>query len=643
MNSLSPSTRLKVKADTFFIPDPSSDGVYFRNNEGSFRIEGKSIHLWIEKLLPMFNGHNTLEDLTDGLPGPYRNRVYEIAELLYRNGYVRDVSQDLPHQLSDSVVQKYGSQIEFLDSLGGSGAHRFQRYRDAKALAVGSGPFLLSLVSALLESGLSKLHVLITGSTPTHRQRIVELTTHYQKSDPEVAVVELDQGQVGAWQEVVRSVDAVLYANESPDVTELLALQSACRAENRLFVPAVCVEQVGMVGPLVRPEDKVCWESAWRRLHQSAVRKDPELHSFSPTAASLLANVAVFEWFKSVTGVADSQAEPSIFLLNLETLEGNWHSCLPHPLVVGHVSPRWMENLDLHEQPHEADQGEDDVLPYFDRLTNPTTGIFHLWEEGDLKQFPLPQCRVQPVDPLSAGPAPLLPDLVVTGLTHEETRREAGLVGVEAYVARLAESLVPPTLVHPQEFIGVGAGMTAAEGVCRGLSKCLAETLRKQLDGTSPQVIPLKLGTVQDDRCQFYLQSLVTLKESPAFGMGEAVFGFPVVWVGVRGRWCGSVGLNETLALRSALQYALAAQSCADGLATCALERSSVDLANKPAQRLDIPTCEDASWPEVLRAVRQVLERNDKRIDILDLTLEPFLTNPLAGVFGVLLREEESR
>jgi hypothetical protein len=59
MTNLIPAARLKVKGDTFFLPVPN-DGVYFRNNVGTFRMKGEMIDRWIEKLIPIFNGEYTL-------------------------------------------------------------------------------------------------------------------------------------------------------------------------------------------------------------------------------------------------------------------------------------------------------------------------------------------------------------------------------------------------------------------------------------------------------------------------------------------------------------------------------------------------------------------------------------------------------
>jgi putative thiazole-containing bacteriocin maturation protein len=654
MTNLTPSMRLKVKRDTFFLPD-SNSGVYIRNNLSSFRMEGSMIDKWVEKLIPMFNGEYTLGDLTDGLPGPYRDRVYEIAEVLYRNGFVRDVSQDRPHQLADHILKKYASQIEFLDSFGDSGAYRFQAYRQAKVLAVGSGPFFISLVFALIESGLPKFHVLVTETVPTNRQRIVELVLHARKTDPEVVIEEVTLQKEGerSWRQIVQPFDSILYVSQDRDVEELRLLHTVCREEKKMFLPAICLKQVGLAGPLVSPDSEGCWESAWRCLHQSALSKDQPLDTFSSTAGAMLANVIVFELFKKVTGVTESEQKNQFFLLDLDTLEGNWHSFMPHPLVTGRVTAEWVQDFDLRLE-QRASRGEpSELFLYFSQLTSEKSGIFHIWEEGNLKQLPLAQCRVQTIDPLSEGPAELLPSIVCTGLTHQEARREAGLAGIEVYVSRMISELVtalPPlqqvdsTMVEPQEFIGVGAGETFAEGVCRGLQKYLAEELSKQQIAQKNSVSRVQLSTVEDERCRFYLQALTTMQGAPIIGLGEKVAGFPVVWVGTNGRWYGSVGLNITLALQKALQQALMkAQNEVDCLTIQALEVSSVPLEKKVPLSLLIPTCEETTQSEVLQSAMQVLERNHKRLLVFELALEPFLRKELAGVFGVLVREEESR
>jgi putative thiazole-containing bacteriocin maturation protein len=653
MTKLNASSRLKVKKDTFFLPDPNG-GVYFRNNSISFRMKGSTIYQWIEKLMPMFNGEHTLGELTDGLPAPYRNRVYEIGEILYRNGFVRDVSQDRPHQLDGRILKKYASQIEFIESFVDSGAFRFQVYRQSKVLAVGSGPFFVSLVSALLESGLPKFHVLITDSMPTNRQRLKELVENARKMDSEVAIEEIAL-QKGAgrssWREVVQPFEWILYVSQEGNVEELRALHAVCREEKKGFLPAISLQQVGLAGPLVHPDSEGCWESAWRRIHRSALREDRPLQTFSSTAGAMLANVIVFELFKKVTGVTKSEKRNQFFLLDLETLEGDWHSFIQHPLVTtGCMVAELVQDLDLRLKQNSSCNDPSRLFHYFSQLTSAESGIFHIWEEGGLKQLPLAQCCVQAVNPLSEGPAELLPEVVCAGLTHEEARREAGLTGIEAYVSPMIDLLVTASLNHKeevgviarQEFIGVGAGETIAEGVCRGLQKCLDKKLSKRQVNQREPIFRVRLGSVDDERCRFYLQALTTMHGPPTIGLGEKVSGFPVVWVRTSGLWYGSAGLNITMALRKALEQALMnAQNQATSFRIQALGDSSILLNEKEPLILEISACEETTQLEFLQSAMQVLKRNSMRLFVFDLAIEPFLKEELAGVFGVLLRKED--
>jgi putative thiazole-containing bacteriocin maturation protein len=649
MTILDSSMRMKVNRDTFYIPDQQG-GVYFRNNTVSFRMEGGAIDQWIEKLLPMFNGEHTLEELTDGLQDVYRNRVYEIAQVLYNNGFIRDLSKDHPHQLPDNVLQKYASQIEFLDSIGGSGAYRFQNFRRSKVLVTGSGPILVSLIAALLESGLPRFHVLITDSVPTNRVRLTELEAHAYLRDPDVAIDEItfEKGGVSNWRDAVQSFDMIMYVSQVGDVKELRSLHAICKQEKKAFLPAIILQQAGLAGPFVHPDTEGCWESAYRRIHLTAVHKNPQHHSYSCTAGAMLANVLVFELLKSTAGLTETELRNKFYLLNLETLEGNYHSFIPHPLVTEHSEVELIQDLDLLLEQSSNNNEPSKLLAFFSKLTSTESGIFHIWDEENLKQLPLSQCRVQAVDPLSDGPAQFLAKIVSVGQTHQEARREAGLSGVEAYVSRMAAKFVAPynskegRKVNQQPFIGIGAGETIVEGVARGLQQCLAEELREQSAARKTLVTPIQLSAIEDEPCRYYMQALATMQGTPKIGLGEEVSGLPVIWVRTGGQWYSGVGLNATMALRSTLKQVLLKVQNKEDLVTIHSLGTSAVLEKKSSKDLPIPALDDSELPEILRQALQILKQNKRRIIVYDLKLEPFIQEYLAGVFGVMLREEVS-
>jgi putative thiazole-containing bacteriocin maturation protein len=366
----------------------------------------------------------------------------------------------------------------------------------------------------------------------------------------------------------------------------------------------------------------------------------------------LLANVIVFELFKEVTGVIGLEQKNRIFLLDLDTLEGNWHSFLSHPLVTSGISAEWIEDVGSRLQVGLEKVESGKLLLYFNQLTSEELGIFHIWEEGDLKQLPLAQCRVQAVDPLSDGPAELMQDIVCSGLTHEEARREAGLTGIETYVSRMV-SLIVNTLplnknvdgsvVVPEDIVGVGAGESFVEGVGRGLQKCLAEELSKQQLNQKYSVSRVQLSFIEDERCRFYLEALTTMQGAPIIGRGKEVFGFPVVWVGTKDGWYGSADLNITMALQKALQQALIkVQNKSNTSNELACEVTSVLLEDKMPVNLSIPACEEKIQADVLQGAMEILEQNGKRVLVFELGIEPVFKEQLDGVFGVLLREEGS-
>lgn len=646
MSKLNPSARLKVNRDTFFVPD-ANGGVYFRNNLSSFRMEGTSVYQWIEKLLPMFNGEHSLDSLTNGLPDQYRERVYEIGEILYNNGFARDVSKDHPHQLSKDILTKYASQIEFLNCFGDSGSYRFQMYRQSKILAIGSGTIVTSLVSALLESGLAKFHLLITNTENTDKKRIKEIVDNARRTDQEVEV-ELIKRKKLSLQEIVSTFDSILYVSEDDRVYELKMLNEICKREKKRFIPAISSQKICMAGPLVTSNSEACFESAWRSVHQNILCEEETNQSLSSITSAMLANIMVFELFKDITQSRETEKNNQVYIINQETLEGSWHSFSPHPLVTGKAKAKIVHNFEEKLEQNKPIGDQSNLLAYLGQFNSQETGLFHVWGEGELNQLPLAQCRIQVVDPLTEGPVKLLTSTICTELTHEEARREAGLTGVEMYVSQIASQLITNSesdvieCIEPGEYIAIATGQTFSESICRALQKYLSQELNKQT-GDQNHIKEIKAIKIEDDCAQFYLQTLNTIHESPKIALGKEVCGFPVVWIGTEKGWYRSVGLNRTIALQDALKQVLKeSQNKAPLLASTAIQSSSVLVEEQQVSEMIFPESNRAVHSDLLVSAIDILKRNNMELLTLEFMLESINVDELAGVYGVLLREVSS-
>ncbi len=642
MENVTPSMRLKVKRDTFYLPD-SNSSIYFRNNESSFRMEGQSIVQWIEMLLPMFNGAHSLEELTSGLPDPHKNRVIDIAKVLFQNGFVQDISQEKPHHLSESILKQYASQIEFLNHFGGSGAFRFQSYRQKKVLAIGSGPFLLSLVSSLLESGLCQFSILITEPSITNKHRLHEMIEHMSRYDYEVQVEEVIMGD--SWTEALHPFEFIFYAEQDGTIENVRVMQTVCQKQKKVFLPVIFHQHIGLAGPIVYPDSDSCWESAWRSIHTSVFDKIRQTDFSLSTAEAMLVNVLVFEFFKVVTAVNIPKDYAKFYLLNGETLEGSWLSYKLHSLVTEKMNVKHIPESEYLLKPAEE---SNKWFIYFNQLTSLQVGIFHKWEEGELSQLPLAQCQVQVTNPISDGPAELLSPVICATVTHEEARREAGMAGIEAYASKLfthLSSVETSTFkeIQTNDCIGIAAGESFLECVNRGLQKCLEQQFLHH--NKQHGLIQVKLDTVIDEPCQFYLKSLQTLGDTPIVALGKAISGFPVVWVGIQEEWYGCVGLNITLALRNVLQYVImkrqnhSSHSCF----IKGIEARSLLVEDIVPLHIEIPAFQGMNSVEMFESSKQVLKRQHRQLVVYELEFDPFARDDVLKLAGVCLREEEFR
>ncbi|MFE1245157.1 bacteriocin maturation protein [Fictibacillus sp. NPDC058756] len=609
MNKVNPSMCLKVKKDLFIYPEPNK-GVYLRNNGTSVRMEGSTIEKWLEKLIPMMDGSLTLGEITNGLPEPYEKQVYKISDVLFDNGFVSDVSQDLPHNLSESILKKYASQIEYINHLKDSGAYRFQKYRDTKVAVLSSGSLLYSLVQSLIDSGLPAFSIF--AAQETDEKRLHKMIAKAKATDPDtlISITPLEKNC-----ENLQPFDYIIYGSEGNDLDQLRAIQKFCKKQGKTFLPVTIEKNAAFAGPIVTAESNACWESAYRRLHQT---QETISYSSSSTADSLLANVAVFELFKTVTGVLENKIDSPIYRLNLETLEGSWHPVIPHPHVTENIKAVPIPDPLLHML--DGNYPQKDFQSVFYQITSRETGIFHTWEEEDLLQLPLSQCKVTLSDPRT--------EIVCSGLTHDEARTDAGLSGIETYVKGLYRDA--------SLSLTAGAGQTAVEGLCRALQNSLHDAFVKSKEYAA--LSKMDVSSIHDERCRFFLQSLSAFCPETKVYSGVKVFGFPVVWVHANEHWYGSAGLNNKMALERALKTALIDTQNNEEL----FNPYGVKVDSIPCEtQLQVISLDEQSLHETFASALQTLEKNNVRAQIFLLQAETILNEHTAGIFGVTLCEEE--
>lgn len=503
------------------------------------------------------------------------------------------------------------------------------------ALAIGSGQILLSLVESWYESGSSKLTVYVTNKAPTDMEKLTELYEHTRSIKNEITLIAAEGDEDLNWRAIVRPFQFILYVSEHGELEELRSVQQACIAERKQMLPAIAIKGMGMAGPLLHPDGDGHWESAWLRLHSSVFPQKQTPEVLSTAAAGVLSSLIVHEWHKAITDEPELEHRNQCFILDPLMLTGSWHSFLPHPLVSAYDAARPVKNMELNLRINHEQVSPEVWFTAFNQLTSTVTGIFHAWEEADLIQLPLAQCLVQPADPLSKEPVNLLPTIVRSGLTHVEARRESGLAGLEAYVARIIPLLFAVFPPHQQEGISIGAGCDITEAVGRGVRACLTKELLKRSLSDEPTVVQrIACPQIEDVRCLYYLQVLTTLEGESLIAVGEPLLGFPTVWVYSDSSWYGSVDLSFTLALRQSLQKAL---SKTERTAPSPILRKDHEVQN-----ITISNGEPLSYSSLMLSAIETLKQCDKHLEVFELNNNSLWGKGPFVAYGVVLGEEES-
>jgi putative thiazole-containing bacteriocin maturation protein len=592
MTNILQSARLKVNQDTSFTPD-SQGGVYFRNNTHTFRMHGSNVYQWMEKLIPILDGEHTISEITAGLPDKYQQRVFEFAQILLQNGYIRDISQDKPHQLTEHVQKTYAQQINYLDHLLGSGGYHFEQYRKAKVLLISSAALLPSLISSSLQSGVTTIYFSTTDN-PT----IERLYSFAADQDKEMQLTDYTS-HFSSITQAIQSVDAVLYMDENTDKTSLSSLIQKCKNQQKPLLSAIVTSEIGVVG--AAPDI----QSAWKQISLSDTSAQGNI---AKPFMGLLANQLAFLWFRWFHQLVDQQKR-SLYLLNPHTLEGKWSHVSINNAHIEHITPLPRENWTNTQTKNK------NLLHCFTQITSPITGIFHSFRPENHLQLPLSQFQVRLADATS---------FICAGWDHEEAGREAGLTGVETHAK---QSLCPEDAKN----VSVGAGESIAEAFYRAL---IDEVEKRLQPSDEKQIYQLSAKNTGDDRSRYYAKCIETISKSPILYKKETCSGFPVIAIKTAKTWESAVGVHFSDALQTALQKAL------HKLQLDSAFHPSENAQNQLLQGSIIESAPFSSLEEKLAHALEICDKQQLQLDVFSIPLEEIIEEHLY-VLGVRIREEE--
>ncbi|HEU5228976.1 MAG TPA: TOMM precursor leader peptide-binding protein [Ktedonobacteraceae bacterium] len=411
--------RPKFNADTSYIP--VDDGVYLRSNSGHLTLKGKSLYRLLEHLVPLLDGNVTLEEITRGLDADRARMVTKLIEKLSAHHFLKDMSQDQPHTLRPEVLATYSSAITFIESFQSSAAYRFERFRNQPLLIIGSGASFVSLVRASLRCGMRQINLIVTSENEIGPGAYSSGPGLFSTYDAEQRVQAIDAPCWDDEAEVLNAIqeyDAILYVSEQPMLARARLLNKLCAEQQKTLIQAIVVDDHAWVGPMVSPENKRCWECAWRRLQSNLPEISEQLAHYEfrdqPTistgqfltksAAIMIGNRLIFELFKHYTQIGFAKTAENLIDIDLESFMSTGHSFLPHPhcLTCQHpVIPTVSQFLAQVEQLRQREPVKTDTfMEDIARCVDERLGLFTAIDSDKFVQAPLAVYQVNLSNPM---------------------------------------------------------------------------------------------------------------------------------------------------------------------------------------------------------------------------------------------------
>lgn len=440
---------LKVRPDVFIVR--AEDGVWLRNNHGSFFVRGSGSYRFVRFLLSHLEGTRDVEEICGELPAEQRVALEErLLKPLLEKGFIRELQQPI-EEIPDWLGDRYAHHLAFLEQYVDRPLERLLEIRSRRVVALGHGQLLRALIVALAELGLGRVHVATHDEDEeTARSRHVVEEVSRNEDDAEWTFQATPSASLSSLWGVTDEMfdgppDAVILAVSEETPEHLATTVEELRNRSECHVAVLAPVGGLLVGSLLDKGE--CWECIYRSV-MSTPPIDP-----APPSASLAAFQLGHSLFCRFAGPEVPQ-ERTFVTVDCRTLETSRHSPRRHPGCLRHEAPQpahielvtgEVDTTPIRPDVPSSGDGEavvdvqDRIVEHLALWTDPLTGPLLTVGEEELSQLPLSASRCRLQAPGSLPPAQESSVFECRAVSAREARNQVVLFALEWLAARTAE------------------------------------------------------------------------------------------------------------------------------------------------------------------------------------------------------------
>jgi bacteriocin biosynthesis cyclodehydratase domain-containing protein len=446
-------------------------GVVVRNTDKVYVVKGQLAYRFMCSLAPYLTGEYTVRDLCADLAPERQAMAASLVRSLIERGFARSVHLSNEVDIDPAVAKLFSSQLNYVEHFVDDAKARFQRFRTAKVLMLGTGRVNRAAAESLLRNGLGSLSLVASSSdgaaedTAAAMAGLAECVAELAEAGGPSQVLPLDLTVEDALaSHTLRGYDFVVASSDDIGMAALRRLTDASVNGGPVILPATSIGSRVIIGPVTRPATAGCWLCSMLRYGANAEPNDaaalwhsiacagfvPAAPRLNPQLAAMVGNALAFDLFRLVTGCFGAETDHGVLIQDISTLEAKRERLWPHPLCpscAGHqdfdaATP--VTTGIVHEKaprPFGADRDDRErlgkVLAETDKPVGFHAGVLSSFDDAALDQSPLKVSRVR----LGAQAGPGMRTRLITAFDLHYVpvaRRSALRAALLVYVGQVA-------------------------------------------------------------------------------------------------------------------------------------------------------------------------------------------------------------